>query len=67
MSWAFYAEGYQATLAAQRHGACAEPPGPMRLGIQDYPCIYDPSDNPFQYYRDSRDNPQTMKDLGELA
>lgn len=67
VSWAFYAEGYEASQLAASRGACSLPDPACGAGVQDYPCIYDPSDNPFQYYRSSLDNPLTMKDFGALA
>jgi phospholipase C len=66
VSWAFYAEGYADALAAVSRGSCPAADPACPAGVQDYPCIYDPSDNPFEYYRSSLDTPATMKDLAEL-
>ena len=63
VTWAFYAEGYEATKLAAAHGSCPLPDPACGSNVQDYPCIYDPSDNPFQYYKSSRDNARTMKDF----
>jgi phospholipase C len=62
-TWAWYGEGYQTMKDAQAMGACPEPPDdcPAALGI--YPCVYDPSDVPFQYYTALRDNPIYMRDF----
>ena len=63
VTWAWYAEGYQAMIDAQKKKRCADAPPdcPAMLGI--YPCTYDPSDVPFEFYPRFRDNPQFMKDL----
>lgn len=61
--FAFYAEGY----AAVTGGSCppAPPDCPLKLSI--YPCVFDPSDVPFQYYAQFTDNPDVMKDFGAFA
>lgn len=58
-----YAGGYSAMKSAQ--GGCpAKPKDCAGLGT-GYPCNYDPSDVPFQYYRNLRDHASFMKDLDE--
>jgi phospholipase C len=63
--WAWYAEGYKAMVDGK--GTCPQPPPECKLGIQTYPCIYDPGDVPFQYYASLRDNPTYMKDYAQLG
>jgi phospholipase C len=66
--WAFYAEGYEATLQALKHsGSCMAPHPSCPSGVQDYPCTYDPRDNPFQYYRSSLDTPATERDYSRFT
>jgi phospholipase C len=52
---------------AQSRGTCPEPDPACAPGTASYPCIYDPSDNPFQYYRAWRDNAAVMKDFGDFG
>lgn len=67
VSWAFYAEGYEAMMTAHGKGACpkAAPGCPFGVGI--YPCVFDPSDVPFAYYASSADNPKVMRDYAGFA
>ncbi len=68
VSWGFYAEGYGAALAASATAAkCPDPDPACPLGFPNYPCIYDPGDDPFGYYASSRDNPANTHDYGQLA
>ena len=68
VSWAFYHEGYAPARAAHIAGRCMAP-DPVCVqqtgGIGE--CTYDPSDNPFQYYLSSRDNPSVTKDYQDFA
>lgn len=50
VSWSFYAEGYGAMLAAEQGGSCPQPPDDCAAGITLYPCVFDPSDLPVEYY-----------------
>ncbi|MFO0557538.1 MAG: alkaline phosphatase family protein [Polyangiales bacterium] len=60
---AFYAEGYQ---RMRDSALCPLPPSDCRHGLPTYPCIYDPSDIPFNYYRQFTDNPAFLKDWDEF-
>jgi phospholipase C len=62
--WAFYAGGYAAQAAATAQGTCAQRPDDCPSALNFYPCTFDPSDVPFEYYASTLDNPQTMKDDG---
>ena len=62
--WAWFAEGYAAMAAA--NGACPPPPPDCHENAGSYPCGFDPSDVPFEYYPSTRDNPDTMKDLAVI-
>jgi phospholipase C len=53
VSWSFYSEGYDEVL--NNPSKCLE-----------YPHHYDPSDNPFQYYKRFQDNPVYQKDYGRF-
>lgn len=61
--WAFYAEGYQAMKDAT--GPC--PPAPPDCASTKYPCTFDPSDVPFEYYPSFKDNPVFIRDYSQLA
>jgi len=65
--WAFYIEGYQAMKDAVAMGTCPEPPPECAPQLPFYPCDYDPSDIPFQYYSRFRDNPEFMRDYALFA
>jgi phospholipase C len=61
--WAFYAGGYAAAVAAGAKACPASDPGCPSYPMQSYPCVYDPGDNPFQYFEPFRDNPLHDLDL----
>ena len=67
VTWAVYAEGYDDMAAANQQGKCPAAPADCAFGVGIYPCVYDPSDIPFQYYAAFRDNPVYMRDLHRLA
>jgi phospholipase C len=67
VSWAFYAEGYQAMIDARAQGRCPKAPADCPFGLNLYPCDYDPSDVPFAYYPEHTDVPRVMRDYGKLA
>jgi len=48
-------------------GTCPEPPPECAPQLPFYPCDYDPSDIPFQYYPRFRDNPEFMRDYALFA
>lgn len=66
ISWAWYGEGYSAMQAARAKGHCPDAPDACGAGLSIYPCVYDPSDVPFQYYAQFRDNPIYMRDYAQL-
>jgi len=67
VTWAFYAGGYSDMVQAVQGGRCpASAPG-CPAASMIYPCIYDPTDVPFEYYRALHDNPTTFKDLTQFA
>jgi phospholipase C len=65
--WAWYSDGYAVMQGAQAGGGC--PPAPddcgMRLGF--YPCTFDPSDIPFEYYASTRDVPAHVQDFAAFG
>ena len=67
VSWAFYAEGYQAMVTARGNGMCPKAPKDCPFGLNLYPCDFDPSDVPFDYYATSADNPEHIRDYAQLA
>ena len=60
--WRFYAGGYAAQAAAVAQNTCATHPSDCPSSLNIYPCTFDPSDVPFEYYASTRDNPGTMAD-----
>jgi phospholipase C len=54
--------------AAVQHGECpASPPSDCAFDTTTFDCVYDPSDNPFAYYKSVVDNPTYFKDYTQLA
>src|SRR5712691_1523221 len=66
VAWASYGEGYATMAAATAQNACPPAPADCPLGIGTYPCAFDPSDVPFEYYATSRDDPAHMKDFADF-
>jgi phospholipase C len=67
VSWSFYAEGYQTMVDARTNGDCPRAPADCRFGLGIYPCIFDPSDVPSDYYVSGRDKPDVLRDYGRFA
>jgi phospholipase C len=66
-TFAVYAEGYAAMVAAT---LCPSPPSDCTMtpvALPTPPCVYQPDDIPFEYYKQFEDDPKTMKDLSDLA
>jgi phospholipase C len=63
VAWRMYAEGYGAAVAAHKLGTqCAPPPPDCPAGLPIYPCIYTPSDLPYQYFKKYADDPAYIAD-----
>ena len=67
VDWSFYIEGYQTMKDYVARGECPPPDPACPTGIPFYPCVYDPSDIPFQYYPRFTDDPAYFKDLDQLG
>jgi phospholipase C len=68
VGWAWYSEGYSAMAQAVQHGACpTSGPSDCAFGGGTLDCGYDPTDNPFAYYKDLVDDPAHFKDYSALA
>src|SRR5947209_2699648 len=65
VSWAWYAEGYSAMQGAG--SSCPPAPAGCGIQVQTYPCVYDPSDIPAEYYASSADKAATMRDYSQLS
>jgi len=65
VSWAFYAEGYQAMVSAVAMRKCPPRPEDCPYSHPRYPCVYDPTDVPFQYYPSLRE--KHMRDFSTLG
>ncbi len=69
VTWTWYAGGYQDMLDARNSdgGArCPKIPSACTVGLPFWPCLYDASDVPFQYYPSLQDNPKYFKDDTQL-
>lgn len=60
--WTYYAGGYAAQAAASAQGICASHPDDCPANLNLYPCTFDPSDVPFEYYATTRDVPAHIAD-----
>lgn len=67
VSWSFYAEGYQTMVDARKNGECPRAPTDCPFGLGIYPCIFDPSDVPSDYYVSGRDKPDVLRDYAQFA
>jgi len=65
VSWAWYAEGYSAMQDAG--SSCPPAPAGCGIPIKTYPCVFDPSDIPAEYYASSADKAANMRDYSQLA
>ena len=59
--WTYYAGGYAAQAAATRKDVRSASRRCTAL-LNFYPCTFDPSDVPFEYYATTRDNPAHIAD-----
>ncbi|HEX3342923.1 MAG TPA: alkaline phosphatase family protein, partial [Polyangiaceae bacterium] len=68
VTWSWYGTGYDAMKQAQASGGtCPPAPADCPFGQPTYPCVYDPSDDPFAYYPNFVDKPAYFKDYTQLA
>ena len=65
VSWAWYAEGYSAMQGAG--SSCPPAPAGCGIRVQTYPCVFDPSDIPAEYYASQADKAANMRDYSQLA
>jgi phospholipase C len=66
VSWAWYAEGYADMKAARAMSECPDVPAECGFTLAVYPCVYDPSDIPFEYNPRFRDDPKYFRDYAQL-
>ncbi len=67
VTWAYYAEGYQAMQQARAMGKCPRAPADCPDGVGVYPCVFDPGDVPTEYYANFADNPRVMRDYTQFG
>ena len=65
--WAWYMEGYKVMADAVAATTCPDAPADCSAKLSTYPCAFDPSDNPFEYYDSTRDKPEHLKDYAKLS
>lgn len=63
VSFAWYAEGYDAMKTANAMGSCPDAPDACPFGVNLYPCVYDGGDIPMAYYAPYKDDPARLRDL----
>ena len=66
VAWAYYSEGYRDMLAAAKHGSCPKIDQACAATYGAWACYYDPTDNPYQYYKSTMDNLEVMKDYTDF-
>jgi phospholipase C len=67
VSWGWFGQGYDEMLAAAKTGKCPIDPMCPAGKLALYPCIYDPGDDPFSYFKQFADNPRFIFDYTKLA
>ena len=68
VTWGWYSEGYGVMAQAVMTGGCPmSGPSDCAFGGGTFDCGYDPSDNPFAYYKDLADDPAHFKDYSAFA
>ena len=67
VSWTWYAEGYAASLDASAVDKCPDPPDACPAGLAVYPCVFDPSDLPVEYYPLFADQSAYVRDYSSFA
>jgi len=67
VSWAWYAQGYDVMRSATAAGTCPAPPTDCPAQVPTYPCVFDPSDVPAEYFADQADQPAHLRDYSRLA
>jgi phospholipase C len=65
--WTWYMDGQQRMADAVANGGCPAIPPDCAAAVNTYPCNFDPSDNPFEYYATTRDKPDHLRDYAKLA
>ncbi len=65
VSWTWFSDGYAAMVASAP--SCPPKPTDCNFAFQFYPCAFDPSDVPFEYFASTVDNPKTMKDYSAFT
>jgi phospholipase C len=63
-TFSVYAQGYDKMKAAL---FCPAVPSDCTFGLPTSPCVFDPSDIPFEYYSQLTDKPAFMRDYDHLA
>jgi len=64
VTWSWYAEGYSAMVNSW---ICPGAPSACPWGLPTYPCIFDPSDIPQDYFASTADQAAHLRDLSALA
>jgi phospholipase C len=65
--WSWYMEGYKVMADAVAASSCPATPSDCAAMLTTYPCVFDPSDDPFEYYDSTRDKPAYLRDYAKLA
>jgi phospholipase C len=63
--WTWFSDGYAAMVASKP--SCPPQPADCAFPFPFYPCAFDPSDVPFEYFASTVDNPDTMKDYSAFT
>jgi phospholipase C len=64
--WAFFMGGYDVMKEARAAGGCPLAPDECGFGVGIDPCVFEPSDDPFEFYASTRDDAAHIADLAAL-
>jgi len=67
VTWSWYGGGYDNMVTAVNGSSCPAAETGCHVNFQAYPCIYDPTDVPFQYYPSLQDKPANFKDITKFT
>jgi phospholipase C len=65
VSWTWFSDGYDAMVAAAP--GCPDKPLDCAFALPFYPCAFDPSDDPFEFFASTVDRPNVIKDYAAFT
>jgi phospholipase C len=65
VSWTWFGDGFDAMVASVPN--CPPKPTDCAFPFTFYPCAFDPSDDPFEYFASTVDRPNVLKDFSAFT